>query len=71
MSQVCEDLQVLSTDTDGHPLDRDTMRTPIGKRGTRIEGCGNLIKILIGIGIGIWVGATYAEQIRNLIQMLT
>jgi len=26
-------------------------------------------KILIGIGIGIWIGMEYTEEIRNLIQM--
>ena len=28
-----------------------------------------MIKILIGIGIGIWVGIEYTEEIRNLIGM--
>jgi len=28
-----------------------------------------LIKIIIGIGIGIWIGMEYPEEIRNLIQM--
>jgi len=28
-----------------------------------------LIKILIGIGIGIWVGIEYTEEIRSLIVM--
>jgi hypothetical protein len=28
-----------------------------------------LIKILIGIGIGIWVGIEYTEEIRSLIGM--
>jgi hypothetical protein len=29
-----------------------------------------MIKILIGIGIGIWIGAQYMEEIRNLLQMI-
>jgi len=28
-----------------------------------------LIKILIGIGIGIWLGMEYTEEIRSLIGM--
>jgi hypothetical protein len=28
-----------------------------------------MIKILIGIGIGIWIGIQYTEEIRNLAQM--
>jgi hypothetical protein len=29
-----------------------------------------MIKILIGIGIGIWIGVQYMEEIRNLLQMI-
>jgi len=29
-----------------------------------------MIKILIGIGIGIWIGVLYTEEIRNLLQMI-
>ena len=29
-----------------------------------------MIKILIGIGIGIWIGVQYTEEIRNLLQMI-
>jgi len=28
-----------------------------------------MIKLLIGIGIGIWIGIEYADEVRNLIQM--
>ena len=28
-----------------------------------------MIKILIGIGIGIWIGVQYTVEIRNLLQM--
>ena len=28
-----------------------------------------MIKILIGIGVGIWVGIEYTEEIRSLIGM--
>jgi hypothetical protein len=30
-----------------------------------------MIKILIGICIGVWIGAQYTEEIRNLLQMIT
>ena len=29
-----------------------------------------MIKILIGVGIGIWVGIEYPEEIRSLIRMI-
>ena len=29
-----------------------------------------MIKILIGIGIGIWIGVLYTEEIRNLLQII-
>jgi hypothetical protein len=30
-----------------------------------------MIKILIGICIGVWIGVQYTEEIRNLLQMIT
>ena len=29
-----------------------------------------MIKVLIGIGIGIWIGSQYTEEIWNLLQMI-
>ena len=29
-----------------------------------------MIKVLIGIGIGIWIGVQYTEEVRNLLQIL-
>ena len=29
-----------------------------------------MIKVLIGIGIGIWIGVQYTEEIWNLLQMI-
>jgi hypothetical protein len=29
-----------------------------------------MIKILIGIGIGMWIGVQYTEEVRNLLQIL-
>jgi hypothetical protein len=65
MPQVCKDLQVLSTDTDGHPLDGDTMRTPIRKRGTRIEGCRYLIGKFHLYPFKVWGGLYHLKDVMK------
>jgi uncharacterized protein YneF (UPF0154 family) len=30
-----------------------------------------LIKILIGIGIGIWIAMKYTEELQNLLEMVS